>query len=71
VTRRAAADTGRSVGLLLVRRIVVLLIGTPAEGDAGADVGWPVHERVESARPLQQPRRTDTRRLRYGGQEAL
>ena len=30
-----------------------------------ADVGCPVHERVESARPLQPPQRADTRHLRY------
>jgi len=30
----------------------------------------PAHERVESARPLQHPQGTDTRHLRYDGQQA-
>jgi len=34
-----------------------------------ADVGCPVHERVESARPLQPPQRADTRHLRYEDSE--
>ena len=54
---------------LLVRRLAVLLIGVPR--GRRADVGCPVHERMESARPLQPPRRTDIRLLRYDGQEAL
>ena len=36
-----------------------------------ADVGCPVHERVESVRPLQHPRQTDTRHLRHDGQKLL
>ena len=35
-----------------------------------ADVGCLMHERVESARPLQPPLRSGTRHLRYDRQEA-
>ena len=50
-----------------LRRLVVWLAGFPRGRRAG--VGRPVHERIESARPLQPPRRTDTRHLRNDGRD--
>jgi hypothetical protein len=49
--------------MLTTSRVAVLLTGYPRRHRAG--LGCLVHERVESARPLQPPLRPDTRHLRY------
>jgi len=54
--------------MLATSRVAVLLTGSPRGHRAG--LGCPVHERVESARPLQPPQRPDTRHLRYDRLEA-
>ena len=48
--------------------IAVLLTGLLRERRTG--LGCSMHERVESARPLQLPLRSDTRHLRYDRLEA-